>query len=67
MTRVDQFVGLLYLHRSYLAKALREAPKNPIGHKYSPSVIAAYRSARKLISILRGLYLAHPELTSITW
>jgi hypothetical protein len=59
--------GLLYLHRSYFAQALRDSPKHPLGHRYSPSVLAAYRNARRLISSLRSLYAVHSKLTSTTW
>lgn len=59
--------NLLYLHRAYFVKAIRHPSKNPLGHKYSPSVLAAYRSARRLISSLRGVYAKHPQLTATIW
>ncbi|EGN96533.1 hypothetical protein SERLA73DRAFT_93018 [Serpula lacrymans var. lacrymans S7.3] len=59
--------NLLYIHRSYFAQATREASNNPLTHKYAPSVLAAYRSACRLISSLRGLYAVHPLATSLQW
>ncbi|KAF9644982.1 hypothetical protein BDM02DRAFT_3102051, partial [Thelephora ganbajun] len=59
--------NLLYLHRAYFVKAIRHPSRNPLGHKYSPSVLAAYRSARRLISSLRGVYAKHPQLTATIW
>lgn len=58
---------LLYLHRGYFAKAIREAPCDPLQHKYAPSVLATYRSACRLISSLKGVYPHHPEITSRVW
>ncbi|KIJ65704.1 hypothetical protein HYDPIDRAFT_110852 [Hydnomerulius pinastri MD-312] len=59
--------NLLYIHRSYFAQAIREAPNNPLQHKYAPSVLATYRSACRLISSLKGLYGVHPVATSQQW
>lgn len=61
------FLDLLYLHRAYFVKAIRHHSRNPLSHKYSPSVLAAYRSARTLISSLRGVYAKHPQLTATIW
>lgn len=59
--------NLLYIHRSYFAQAISEAPDGPLQHKYSPSVIAAYRSACRLIFSLRGLYAVHPTAAGMQW
>ncbi|EGN93676.1 hypothetical protein SERLA73DRAFT_163437 [Serpula lacrymans var. lacrymans S7.3] len=40
---------LLNLHRFYFAQALQEQPRDLLKHKYGPSVMAAYRSAWRLI------------------
>ncbi|KAG1760121.1 hypothetical protein EDD22DRAFT_980737 [Suillus occidentalis] len=48
--------NLMYIHRSWFVQAIREAPVNPLQHKYAPSVLAVYRSACRLISSLNGLY-----------
>ncbi|KAG6332653.1 hypothetical protein ID866_6438 [Astraeus odoratus] len=55
---------LLYIHRSYFAQAISEAPDDPLQHKYSASVIAVYRSACRLVFSLKGLYRVHPIPTS---
>jgi hypothetical protein len=67
MVRLIGVPDLLYLHRAYFVKAIRHPSRNPLGHKYSPSVLAAYRSARRLISSLRGVYAKHPQLTATIW
>ncbi|KAI0041617.1 hypothetical protein FA95DRAFT_1598877 [Auriscalpium vulgare] len=54
---------LLYIHRSYLTQALLEAT-DPLQHKYSPSVIAAYRSSLALIANIKVLNVTHPKFTS---
>ena len=58
---------LLYIHRSYLAQAMRELPKDPLGHRFSASVMAAYRSSCRLISALRSCYTAYPKMTGRVW
>ncbi|KAJ8586898.1 hypothetical protein M405DRAFT_874860 [Rhizopogon salebrosus TDB-379] len=63
----DREGNLLYIHRSWSAQAIREAPANPLQHKYAPSVLAVYRSACRLISSLGGLYQVHPHPTSREW
>ncbi|KAG1746653.1 uncharacterized protein EDB91DRAFT_1118207 [Suillus paluster] len=59
--------NLLYIHRSWFVQAIREAPVNPLQHKYAPSVLAVYRSACRLISSLKGLYRVHPYPTNRAW
>ncbi|KAI0048107.1 hypothetical protein FA95DRAFT_1518037 [Auriscalpium vulgare] len=58
--------NLLYIHRSYFAQALRES-EEPLQHKYSQSVMAAYRSALVLIASLKNLNTVHPKLSSRVW
>ncbi|KAI6125436.1 fungal-specific transcription factor domain-containing protein [Pisolithus croceorrhizus] len=53
--------NLLHLHRGYFAQAIKEAPDDPLKHKFSPSVTAAYYSSRKLVSNLKSLYTVHPD------
>ncbi|KAI0041613.1 hypothetical protein FA95DRAFT_1468689, partial [Auriscalpium vulgare] len=53
---------LLYIHRSHFTQALLEA-KDPLQHKYSPSVITAYRSSLALIANLKFLNATHPKFT----
>ncbi|KAG0709249.1 fungal-specific transcription factor domain-containing protein [Suillus ampliporus] len=63
----EREANLLYIHRSWFVQAIREAPVNPLQHKYAPSVLAVYRSACRLISSLKGLYRVHPHPTNRTW
>ena len=56
--------GLLYLHRNYFARALQEQSPDPLRHQYAPSVLAAYRSACRLLLALKGLCATHHNLTS---
>ncbi|KAF8920617.1 fungal-specific transcription factor domain-containing protein [Mucidula mucida] len=59
--------NLLYIHRSYFAQAIQAQSRNPLQHQYAPSVLATYRSACRLISSLRGLYISHPDIAAQTW
>ncbi|KAF7982882.1 hypothetical protein HWV62_25124 [Athelia sp. TMB] len=58
---------LLYMHRSYLLRAIRAEPLNPLGHQFGPSVLAAYNSALRLLYGTRGLYTNHPEWAGRRW
>lgn len=58
---------LLYIHRSYFAQAIRQESENPLRHIYAPSVLATYRSACRLISALRSVYVLHPQITGEVW
>lgn len=55
---------LLYLHRSFFAKAISDHPQDPLGSPYGSSVIAAYRSAGALIALQRNYNVQLPELSS---
>ncbi|KAJ6541643.1 fungal-specific transcription factor domain-containing protein [Mycena capillaripes] len=50
---------LLSLHRAYFAQALQDKPDDLANHRFIPSVMAAYRSAWRLI---RGLVLAWRDI-----
>jgi hypothetical protein len=58
---------LLYIHRNYFFRAIREDSQNPMRHIYASSVLATYRSACRLISSLQGLYSVHPARTGRVW
>jgi len=49
-------IDLLYLHRSFFARAISDHPKDPLGSPYGTSVIAAYRSAGSLVALMRNLH-----------
>ncbi|KZP23748.1 hypothetical protein FIBSPDRAFT_444886 [Athelia psychrophila] len=58
---------ILYIHRIYFVQALREEPLDPFQHKLAPSVQAAYKSATQLVSSMRGLHEAHPQVAHDQW
>ncbi|PVG04495.1 hypothetical protein CPB86DRAFT_771214 [Serendipita vermifera] len=49
-------VTLMCLHRSYFACALTEPPFEPLRHRFSRSVLAAYASACAVLGRIRSLY-----------
>jgi hypothetical protein len=48
-------IALLNLHRPYFVDVLRDQPDDLLRHGYSPSVMATYRSAYRLIEGLKLL------------
>lgn len=60
-------MNLLYLHRSFFARALTDHPKDPLGSSYGSSVIAAYRSAGSLIALVRNLHTQLKEPSERIW
>lgn len=58
---------LLYLHRSFFARALTDHPKDPLGSPFGTSVIAAYRSAGSLVALMRNLHTQLKELSERLW
>ncbi|KAF9078131.1 fungal-specific transcription factor domain-containing protein [Rhodocollybia butyracea] len=58
---------LLYLHRSFFARALTDHPKDPLGSPYGTSVIAAYRSAGSLVALMRNLHSQLKDLSERIW
>ena len=62
-----QCQDLLYLHRNYLAEAIRAEPDNPLSHRFGGSVMAAYRGAVRMCVTLRDLYRVHPVWTGRIW
>ncbi|KAF9523061.1 fungal-specific transcription factor domain-containing protein [Crepidotus variabilis] len=60
-------MNLLYLHRSFFARAISDHPKDPLGSPYGTSVIAAYRSAGSLVAMMRNLYTQLKEPSERIW
>ncbi|KAI0065622.1 hypothetical protein BV25DRAFT_1906166 [Artomyces pyxidatus] len=60
-------MNLLYMHRSFFARALSDHPKDPLGSPYGTSVIAAYRSAGSLIALMRNLHSQLKEPMERMW
>lgn len=59
--------ALFYMHRGFFAQALEDSPVDPMGSKYSPSVLAAYSSATSFVGLVESLYNQHPQLTERMW
>lgn len=65
-------VALLQLHRIYFRRALLDVMKNggtsepsfTMEHEFAPSVLATFRSARRIAHTLTTLYRVQPGLTS---
>ncbi|KAH9479634.1 putative transcriptional regulatory protein C1F7.11c [Psilocybe cubensis] len=60
-------IALFYMHRGFFAQALEDNPNDPMGSKYSPSVLAAYTSATSFVGLIESLYNQHPQLTERMW
>ncbi|KIY52929.1 hypothetical protein FISHEDRAFT_69385 [Fistulina hepatica ATCC 64428] len=60
-------MNLLYLHRSFFARAISEHSKDPLGSPYGTSVIAAYRSAGSLVALMRNLHAQLREPSERIW
>ncbi|KAF8972630.1 hypothetical protein BDZ97DRAFT_1781980 [Flammula alnicola] len=58
---------LFYMHRGFFAQALEDSPTDPMGSKYSPSVLAAYGSATTFVGLIESLFNQHPQLTERMW
>lgn len=60
-------LALLYLHRSFFARAISDHPKDPLGSPYGASVLAAYRSAGALVALMRNLHTQLQEPSERMW
>ncbi|KIY69236.1 hypothetical protein CYLTODRAFT_452841 [Cylindrobasidium torrendii FP15055 ss-10] len=60
-------MNLLYLHRSFFARAIGDSPKDPLGSPYGTSVIAAYRSAGSLVALMRNLHAQLKQPAERLW
>ncbi|KDR67949.1 hypothetical protein GALMADRAFT_161257 [Galerina marginata CBS 339.88] len=60
-------ITLFYMHRGFFAQALEDNPTDPMGSKYSPSVLAAYGSATSFVGLIESLFNQHPQLTERMW
>lgn len=60
----------LNLHRPYLSQALKDAPEDPLRHKYGASVMVIYRSTWRIINAVESAYKLAPGITtrmSLQW
>ena len=55
------------MHRGFFAQAMEDSPTDPMGSKYSPSVLAAYGSATTFVGLIESLFNQHPQLTERMW
>ncbi|KAG6864620.1 hypothetical protein C0991_008241 [Blastosporella zonata] len=46
---------------------MEDSPTDPMGSKYSPSVLAAYTSACSFVGLVESLFKQHPILTERMW
>ncbi|KAG5715994.1 hypothetical protein E4T56_gene2317 [Termitomyces sp. T112] len=60
-------MSLFYMHRGYFAQAMEDSPVDPMGSKYSPSVLAAYTSACSFVGLVESLFKQYPVLTERMW
>lgn len=60
-------ITLFYMHRGFFAQALEDNPGDPMGSKYSQSVLAAYTSATSFVGLIESLFKQHPALTERMW
>ncbi|KAI0828998.1 hypothetical protein BC628DRAFT_1315551 [Trametes gibbosa] len=51
---------LFNLHRPYFSLAVKEAPDDPLRHKYGPSVMTIYRSTWRILTNVQSAYRAAP-------
>ncbi|KAF7309610.1 Fungal-trans domain-containing protein [Mycena indigotica] len=56
-------IALFYMHRGFFAQALADNSQDPMGSKYGPSVLAAYRSACTFVGLIESLFKQQPVLT----
>jgi hypothetical protein len=57
-----QISALMYLHRAFFVRALRDNPSNPASSAYGPSFHATVRSVREVIDWLFSAYNANPDV-----
>ncbi|KAJ3753480.1 hypothetical protein EV360DRAFT_97010 [Lentinula raphanica] len=60
-------ITLFYLHRGFFARALEDSPNDPMGSKYSLSILAAYTSACSFVSLTDSMFRQYPVLTERMW
>ncbi|TDL21996.1 hypothetical protein BD410DRAFT_789077 [Rickenella mellea] len=58
---------MLWIHRSYFAKALLDYPLNPLKSPYATSFLSAYRSSLSLLKLAREHYDLSPNFMVRSW
>ncbi|KXN92406.1 hypothetical protein AN958_07024 [Leucoagaricus sp. SymC.cos] len=59
--------SLLYLHRSFFARAIRDYPANPLRSPFGASVEAIFQSAQELVTLMPTLYAQYKEPCERLW
>ncbi|KAF8585315.1 hypothetical protein K439DRAFT_1660301 [Ramaria rubella] len=62
LVAVWQQLSIMYIHRPFFWELISEHPEKPVRHHYWRSIVAAYHSATTLVSYVRCLWLAYPQL-----
>ena len=60
-------LALMCIHRSFFAQAVFDNPDNPLTSAYSPSFLAAYRSASGVIKATMYHFERFPDLLPRIW
>ncbi|KAJ6515991.1 hypothetical protein C8R45DRAFT_958312 [Mycena sanguinolenta] len=60
-------IALLYIHRTFFARAMLDHPVNPLRSPYAPSFLAAYRCASGMIKANLNHFERFPELCCRWW
>ncbi|KAG6888567.1 hypothetical protein C0995_007356 [Termitomyces sp. Mi166 len=63
----QRYIAFAIKEIGYFAQAMEDSPVDPMGSKYSPSVLAAYNSACSFVGLIQSLFKQHPVLTERMW
>ena len=58
---------LLFLHRSFFARAITTNPENPLESPYMHSFVTAYQCAVVMLRTTKTQFALHPQLMSRVW
>ncbi|TDL21998.1 hypothetical protein BD410DRAFT_770994 [Rickenella mellea] len=67
MSMLWRDLTMLWIHRSYFAKALLDFPLNPLRSQYATSFLSAYRSSLSLLKMAREHYQLSPNFMVRSW
>ncbi|TDL16809.1 hypothetical protein BD410DRAFT_794903 [Rickenella mellea] len=60
-------ISMLYIHRSYFAKALIDHPHNPLRSPFAASFLSAYRCSLALLKVVREHFEMNPDFMIRSW
>lgn len=55
------------MHRGFFARAVEENSDDPLGSRFSPSVLAVYSSACSFVGLIESLFSQQAGLTERMW